>query len=90
MSGVHAQLLVRPRGAGGADAGLHLVEDEQRVVIMHQLDQPLEELGPDVVVAALALDRLGDEGGDVVRVRRERGLAPAPARAPRPPSTSAR
>ena len=32
----------------------------------------LQELGPEVVVAALALDRLDDEAGDVVRVVLER------------------
>ena len=72
--GGDAELLVRPRGAGRADAGLHLVEDHQRVVIVGELLHPREELGPDVVVAALALDRLGDERGDVVRVRGERAL----------------
>ena len=74
--GLDAQLLVGPRRAGGADPGLHLVEDEQRVVIMHELAaSAAKNSGADVVVAALALDRLGDERRDVVRVVRERPLA---------------
>ena len=73
-SGCSAELLVGPRGAGHAAAGLHLVEDEQRVVRAAQLLHRLQELRAHVVVAALALDGLGDEAGDVVRVRRERGL----------------
>ena len=78
--GVHPELLVGPGRARGAHPGLHLVEDEQRVVRVHQLDHLGEELGPDVVVSALALDRLGDERGDVVRVLGERppGLVERP------------
>ena len=76
-SGVDAQLLVGPRGSGHPAAGLHLVEDEQRVELVAQFAHRGEELRPEVAVAALALDRLGDEAGDVVRVRLERraGLA---------------
>ena len=59
---------------GGADPGLHLVQDEQRIVGVHELEHGLQELRPHVVVAALALDRLGDERGDVVRVLGERPL----------------
>ena len=73
-SGRRPELLVGPRGAGHAAAGLHLVEHEQRVVRAAQLLHRLQELRAHVVVAALALDGLGDEAGDVVRVRRERGL----------------
>ena len=67
------ELLVGPRRPGEAAPGLHLVDDEQRVVAVAELLQRLEERGPEVVVAALALDRLDDRAGDVVRVRRERG-----------------
>ena len=35
----------------------------------------LQELRPQVVVAALGLDRLGDEARDVVRMRLERRLS---------------
>ena len=66
--GLHAELLEGPGRAGEAAAGLHLVEDEQRVVLEAQRLHGLQELGPEVVVAALALDRLHEEAGDVVRV----------------------
>ena len=56
--GLDAELLVGPGGAGQAAAGLHLVEDEQRVVLVAQRLHRLQELRPEVVVAALALDRL--------------------------------
>ena len=47
----------------------------------HEPLHGLQELGAHVVVAALALDRLGDEAGDVVRVRaRTRARACASAR----------
>ena len=82
---LHAELLVGPRGAGHAAAGLHLVEHEQRVVLVAQRLHRLEELGAHVVVAALALDRLGDEAGDVVRVRGERGPSLRQRALPRPP-----
>jgi hypothetical protein len=51
--------------------GLHLVEDEQCIVGVAQRLHRLEELGAHMVVAALALDRLGDEARDVVRVALE-------------------
>ena len=66
--GLDAQLLVRPRGSGGADSGLHLVQDEERIVGVHQPEHGLQELRSHVVVAALALDRLGNERRNVVRV----------------------
>ena len=69
--GRDTQLLVGPSGSGHPAAGLHLVEDEQRVELVAQLAHRGEELRPEVAVAALALDRLGDEAGDVVRVRLE-------------------
>ncbi len=64
----------RPPLAGRAEAGLHLVEDEQELVFVGELAQLLEELGAEVVVAAFALDRLDDESRDVVSVLRHRGL----------------
>src|SRR5690606_37125162 len=63
-----AELLIRPGRPGGPGAGLHFVDDEQRVVFVRQALHRLEELRAHVVVAAFALDRLGDERGDVVRV----------------------
>ena len=66
--GGQAQLLVCPGRSGGPGAGLYLVQDEQGVVLVDELLHGLQELRPHVVVAALALNRLGDERGDVVRV----------------------
>ena len=71
--GRDAELLIGPGGAGHADAGLHLVHHEQRVELAAQHLHRLQELGAEVIVAALALDRLGDEAGDVVRVGLEGG-----------------
>ena len=42
--GLEAELLVGPRRAGQPDAGLHLVEDEQRVVLAAQRLHGLQEL----------------------------------------------
>ena len=42
--GLHAELLVGPGRAGQAAAGLHLVEDEQRVVLAAQRLHRLQEL----------------------------------------------
>ena len=75
-----------------ADAGLHLVHDEEALVLAGQALQGLQELGAEVVVAALGLDGLDDDGGDVVRVVGE-GLAHLVerallGRAPRRASTS--
>ena len=61
-----AEVLEGPHLAGDADAGLHLVEDEQHLVLVAELADGAEELGAEVVVAAFALDRLHDEGRDVV------------------------
>ena len=69
--GLQAQLRVDPGGAGDAGAGLHLVDDEERVVLVRQALQLLEELRPQVVVAALRLDGLHDRAGDVVGVGEE-------------------
>ncbi|KZL84320.1 hypothetical protein CI238_13243, partial [Colletotrichum incanum] len=61
-------VLVGPELAGGADAGLDLVDDEEDVVLLGHLAEAAEEGGRCVVVAALGLDRLDDDGGgrDVV------------------------
>src|SRR5215207_2955984 len=69
--GRYVQLLVGPSRSGQPAAGLHLVEDEQRVELVTQRPHRGEELRPEVTVAALTLGRLGDEACDVVRVRRE-------------------
>ena len=54
------------------DARLDLVEDQEELELVGERAQAAEELGAEVVVAALALDRLEDEGRDVVRRRRRR------------------
>lgn len=63
-------VVVGPELAGGADARLDLVDDEEHVVLLGQLAQAAEEVGRGVVVAALALDGLDDDGrgGDVPRL----------------------
>src|SRR5262249_3127817 len=77
------ELLVGPRGASQPDPGLHLVEHEQCIVVTAHRLHGVQELRPHVVVAALALDRLGHEASDVLRVPPERhpGLAKARASA---------
>ena len=59
--GLDAEVLEAPPAAGGAEAGLHLVEDEQHLVLVGDLPQRAQELGAEVVVAALGLDRLDDD-----------------------------
>ena len=59
-------MLPAPHRAGGAEAGLHLVEDQQRLALVGDPAQGREELAAEVVVPALALDRLEDDRGDLV------------------------
>ncbi len=66
--GLDAVVLARPHRAGAADAGLHLVDDEQDAVLVAQPAQVGEPAGGRHDVAALALDRLDEDGGDVARV----------------------
>jgi len=47
-------VLVRPHAAGEPDAGLHLVEDEQRAVLVGEVAQRAQELDPEVVVTTSA------------------------------------
>ena len=67
-------MLPGPHLAGDAHAALHLVEDEEHFVLVAYLAQLLEELGAEVVVAALALYRLDDDGGYAVGVVHQRVL----------------
>ena len=60
--------------AGAVDAALHLVADEQRTVVMRQLQRRLQVLLRQRVHAAFALDGLQQDGGDAVRMRGERLL----------------
>ena len=59
-SGVDALLLVAEEGAGAADAGLHLVEDEHGAGLVHFCRSALQEVGRRHANAALGLDRLDD------------------------------
>lgn len=63
-------VVVGPELARGADARLDLVDDEEDVVLAGEGAQAAEEVGGGVVVAALALDGLDDDGrgGDVPRL----------------------
>ena len=56
-------VVVRPEGAGGADAGLDFVDDEEDVVFLGQSAEGAEEGGGGVVVAAFGLDGFDDDGG---------------------------
>src|SRR5439155_700350 len=64
--GLHAKMLEAPHSSGEPDAGLHFIEDQQHVVFVAELPHGPEELGAEMVVAALSLDRLHDERGDFV------------------------
>src|SRR6266478_1940620 len=71
--GLKAELLIGPGTTGCPHPRLDLVQDEQRFVLPAQMLYRLEEFGAHMVVAALTLDRFGDERGDVVRMSAERG-----------------
>ena len=71
---VEVPVLVGPELAGGADAGLDLVDDEEDVVFAGQGPQAAEEVWGGVVVAAFGLDGLGDDGGGFVVVGGEEVL----------------
>jgi hypothetical protein len=54
-------VLVSPELAGGAHAGLDLIDDEGDVVLLGDVAEALEEVGRRPVVATLGLDGLHDE-----------------------------
>ena len=84
MSGCEAPVLVAEELAGPAEAGLHLVHDEQRLVPAAQRLRRLPVLvGGEV--DALALDRLDDERGHVAAPR-----APASRASMSPKGTTSR
>ena len=62
-------VLVGPELARGADARLHLVDDEEHVVLARQRAELAEEIGRSVIIAALGLDGLDDDGRGGVMVR---------------------
>ena len=53
-------------GAGAAEAGLHLVGDEDDALLLGPFGQARQEAVGRDDEAALALDRLDDDGGDLV------------------------
>ena len=75
-SGLDVEVLHREHPPRAAEAGLHLVGDEDDPVLVADSPQTLDELGGRREEAALALLRLEDDRRDVVRrdVRREQPL----------------
>ena len=71
--GRDAEVLVGEPLAGAAAAGLHLVEDQQQLVLVGQLAQAGEEAGGRNADAAFALDRLDQDGGRLVVDQRDDG-----------------
>ena len=70
-SGVSPKQLLRP-AVGQAEAGHHLVVDQQRAVLLRQPAQFRAELGRRRDQAHVADDRLEDDAGDLVALRLER------------------
>ena len=63
---LHAGVLDREHATGATHARLHFVSDEDNAVGLRQCAQPLEKLVRGDEVAALALNRFDDDGGDLV------------------------
>src|ERR1039458_9734678 len=61
----HVEMLAAPVPAGNAHATLDFVEDEQEVVVVANLPQRAQEFAAEMVVAALALDRLDGNNRDI-------------------------
>src|SRR5262245_8697499 len=61
-------MLVAPHLPRESDSRLHLIHDEEDFRLIADLPQGTEELGTEVIVAPFSLNRLDDEGGDVVLV----------------------
>ena len=64
-SGNTSEMLAAPVLAGDAHARLHFVKDQQHVVFIADPAKRLQPFAAKMVVAAFALDRLNDDGGDV-------------------------
>ena len=52
-------------GATGRETGLHFIEDQQDVAFVADRPQFAQPFAPKMIVTALALDRLDDDGSDV-------------------------
>ncbi len=63
---VQVPVVMGPKFARGADAGLHFVDDEEDVVFFGDVAEAFEEGGGGVVVPALGLDGFDDDGRDGV------------------------
>ena len=61
---------------GDAEAGLHLVDDQQHAILVAERAGELDELGPGGDGAAIAHDRLDQHGADMVAVLLEDVLEP--------------
>ena len=66
MSALQAEVIGREHLPGPAHARLHLVHHQQHAVLGGQLAQPLQERRRRHDVAALPLNRLDDNRGDLV------------------------
>ena len=64
-------MLPGPHLAGDAHTALDFVENKEHFIFVADLAQLLEELGAEVVVSALALDRLNDDRRDAVGIVHE-------------------
>src|SRR5262245_28116147 len=64
-------MLVRPHCACQPEAGLHFIVNQQRLVLVRDTSQPLMKLRTKMVIAALTLDRLDQDRGDIARVALE-------------------
>ncbi|CCK14068.1 ion transporter, putative [Cronobacter universalis NCTC 9529] len=70
----HAVMHISVEVAGAAHAGLHFVENQQRVVAIAQLAQPLQEGFSSRHHAALALHRLDNHRAGIVINQRRGGI----------------
>ena len=90
--GLDAVVLDREHPPGAAEAGLHLVDDEEDPLAVADRAQPLHELRRRGDEAALALHRLDDDRGDRLGgdLRRERALERVERVAPADPAVLVR
>src|SRR5437667_8610480 len=59
--GHHSKMFAAPVPARDAHPGLHLVKNEQHLVLLANLPEQLEEFAPEMVIAAFTLDRFNDD-----------------------------